>query len=337
NNEETMKHYISTIFTFVLIFSTISSIILIILNKPIGNILFQNIPINPYYFYLIGLSWVDGLFVLPMSLFRAQEKAAKFVFINVLKSFLIMVISVILIVYLGYGAESVLLSHFIISTLITIYTYGSILKVVKLRMNINYLKESLYLSIPLMPHLASTWIISASDRVILEKYIPLSELGIYSLSAQISTVLAIFYSGVNQAMVPRFTRLIKDGKNESAKHLLKNFNRIVVIFGIASIPIAMFATNIIVQGDYKGAIYLLPYLLIGHMIRGFYFVPVAQLFYIKKTKSIASSSMIAATTNIIINLLLIPFIGVHGAILSTIVAELIRYGLIKKHSKTANL
>src|SRR5699024_10537460 len=118
-----------------------------------------------------------------------------------------------------------------------------------------------------------------------------------------------------------------------ANKLLKNFNIIILGFGLLSIPIAMIATNFIVTDNYKGAILLLPLLLSGHMIKGFYYVPVAKLFYAKKTKAIASSSTLAAIINIVINLMLIPFIGVYGAIVSTIVAEIIRYLLININSK----
>ena len=72
NQPEKQKEYLGSIFTFVLLFSSFVAIILLVFSNPIGSLLFKNIPVNPYYFYLIGLSWVSALFSLPMSLFRAQ-------------------------------------------------------------------------------------------------------------------------------------------------------------------------------------------------------------------------------------------------------------------------
>src|SRR5699024_9742068 len=78
------KKYISSILTFVLLFSTILSLILILFSNVLGPIIFKSIPLNPYFFYMVGISWASALFTIPMALFRAQEKAGTFVFINIL-------------------------------------------------------------------------------------------------------------------------------------------------------------------------------------------------------------------------------------------------------------
>lgn len=127
--------------------------------------------------------------------------------------------------------------------------------------------------------------------------------------------------------------LRKEGNELKANRLLKIFSYVVIIFGVVSIPIAMYSIKLITSSEYYGAIALIPILLIGQIVKGFYFIPVAKLFYAKKTKAIATSSSMAAIINVIINLLAIPFIGIYGAIISTIIAELLRFLLIYRASK----
>ncbi|GAA0428962.1 oligosaccharide flippase family protein [Lentibacillus halophilus] len=327
------KEYLGSIFMFVFLFSTVLSLISLFLYKPIGSLLFNSIPIKPYYFYLIILAWISGLFSLPMALYRAQEKAGTFVSANVIKAFFTMLLTGYLIVGEGMGAESALLSQITISFIVTAIVYIFQLKNIKLNWNKTFIKESLLFSLPMIPHVASGWIISSSDRVILEKFISLDNLGVYSLAAQVSMVLAIFYTSVNNAFVPRYTRLRKEGQETDGNKLLKVFLMVILIFGLVSIPISMFAVRVITSEEYYGAIILLPALLIGHMIKGFYYMPVAKLVYAKKTGAIARSSTIAAVVNIIINFVVIPYIGVYGAIVSTIMAELVRYLLISRASR----
>lgn len=333
DNPQKQSKYLGTIFSFVLIWATIISIVLIILKEPIGTVLFRNIPINPFYYYLIVLSWVTALYELPMAIFRAQEKAGFFVLVNILRAVLIMLSTIYLIVVKGMGAESALLSQFLITLTIIFVTYWIQLKKYKLSLDSSFIKKSLLFSLPLLPHVASGWIINSSDRIILEKYIDLSNLGIYALAVQVSMVLSIFYTSVNNALVPRYTRLRKERRILEANKLLKIFSLIVLIFGLISIPVSMYAIKIVSSREYYAAITLMPILLIGHMIKGFYFIPVAKLFYTKRTGAIASSSTIAAIANIVINLFSIPFIGVYGALLSTIVAEVLRYLFIYRASK----
>lgn len=330
---EKQKRHLGSIFTFVILFSTIVSIILLVFKDPLGSLLFKNIPITPFYYYLIGLSLVEALNKLPMALFRAQEKAGTYISVNILRAVLIAIVSIYLIIVKGMGAESALISQFVITLLITVFSYGMQFKRLTFSLNLTFIKQSLLLSLPLLPHAASVWIISSSDRIILEKYVDLAELGIYSLAVQVSMVLSIFYTSINNAVVPRYTRLRKEGKQVKAKKILKVFSYVILIFGVLSIPIAMMGIKLLSSQEYHSAVIIIPILLIGHMIRGFYLIPVAKLFYSKKTVAIAKSSTIAAIINIIINLIAIPFIGVYGAIISTIVAEIVSYLLIYRASK----
>src|SRR5690625_4033326 len=221
------KRYLGSIFSFVLIWASVISIFLILFREPIGALLFKNITINPFYFYLVGLSWVTALYELPMALFRAQEKAGMFILINILRAVLVMFVTIYLIIGKGMGAESALFSQFLITLVIIFFTFGLQLKRLKFSLDTFFIKQSLLFSLPLLPHVASGWIINSSDRIILEKFIDLSDLGIYALAVQVSMVLSIFYTSVNNALVPRYTRLRKEGKEASANKLLKTYSIIV--------------------------------------------------------------------------------------------------------------
>src|SRR5699024_5321482 len=264
------KEYLSSIFSFVLIWASIVVVILYIFKEPIGSILFKNIPTNPYFLYLIGISWVSALYELPMALYRAREKAGMFVLVNVIKAISIMVVTMYLIIGKGFGAESALLSQFLITLIIIFFTYGKQLKTFKFRINKNFVKASLLFSLPLLPHVASGWIINSSDRIILEKFIDLDDLGIYALAIQVSMVLSIFYTSVNNALVPRYTLLRKEEKFNEADKLLTYFSYIVLVFGVLSIPISMYAIKLFSSQEYHNAMVLMPLLLLGHMIKGFY-------------------------------------------------------------------
>ncbi|WP_147802814.1 lipopolysaccharide biosynthesis protein [Alkalicoccus halolimnae] len=335
-DKEKQKEYIGSIYLFVFIFSSFGSIVLFIFSDQIGSLIFSNIQINPYMFYLIGLSWATSLLALPMALFRAQEKVGIFVSFNIIKALIIMIFTSYLIIWRGLGAESALFSQFTITVLFLIVAFIIQRKDYKLSFSPTAIKTSLIFSMPLLPHVASGWIIKSSDRVILEKFVDLNELGFYALAAQVSMVLTLFYTSINNAVVPRYTKLRKQGKNESADKLLKYFLYIVIGFGIISIPIATLGVWIITSPEFYSALALIPVLIVGQILKGMYFIPVAKLFYTKKTNAIATSSTIAAVVNISINLIAIPYIGVYGAVTSTIVGEFIRLALIYRASRISS-
>ncbi|TCT26462.1 O-antigen/teichoic acid export membrane protein [Melghiribacillus thermohalophilus] len=327
------REYLGSILLFSILLSSCIAVVLIYFYEFIGGILFNNIPVFPFYFYLIGISWASALLSIPMALFRVQEKAGLFVLINTVKAALIMLLTIYLIIGKGLGAESALISQLLFTSILLIFSYILQYKSFKFKINLNFVKQSLKYSIPMMPHVASVWIINSSDRIILEKFVDLNDLGVYSLAVQISMVLALFYTSVNNAFVPRYMRLRTEEKQAEAEKLLKIFFYIVLVFGLISIPVAMFGLKLISSSGFYGPILLLPSLLIAQIIKGFYYIPVAKILYEKKTKSIATSSSLSAMINVIISLILIPVIGIFGAVCSTIVSESVRLLLMLKASK----
>lgn len=337
NNPEKQREYLGTIYLFVLVFSSLIGLLLLIFSAPIGTLLFKNIPINPFYYYLLCLSWVTALLTLPMTLLRVKEKAGLYVLINLLKALFIMGTTIILVVFMDYGVESVLFSQIVITSVVMLVMFVMQSKSLRLSMNIKYLLQSLAFSIPLLPHVASSWIISSADRIILEKYVDISDIGIYSLAVQVSLVLSLFYNSVNRALVPRYTKLKKEGLHDDAGRLLKIFNYLVIIFGLISIPVAMVGLSYLIPSNYNGAISFLPLLLIAQIISGLYFIPAAKLFYVKKTKIVATSSVISASISVLVCLTTAPYIGVYSAIISSFLSEFVRLLIVYRYSKKINI
>jgi O-antigen/teichoic acid export membrane protein len=237
----------------------------------------------------------------------------------------VMVVTSIAVIFMNKGPEAALFS-FIIAGIGTGLGYIAVLfKSVRISIKTSYIKQSLAFSIPLMPHVISGWLITASSRFILEKFVELDELGRFSLAAQMAMVLGMLYTGVNNAFVPRYTRLRKDSKDIEAKKIMKYFQMAVIVLGGLAIVFSLLIIEWLLPSKYNGVSGILVFLLIAEIIRGFYFVVVARLFYIKNTKIVGISSVSAATVNVSVNLLLIPIIGLWGAVVAAIAAEFTRF------------
>lgn len=324
NNRSEQKKYVGSILLFVLFFASFISVFLFLFKPIIGAVLFKSISLNPFYLYMILQSFFTALSSIPMTLLRVQEKAWLFLFIIFIKNLFILVLTLYSIIGLNMGVEGPFLAAIVTQAFILVVYFFAIKKDFTLFFSHQYLKKSLQFSLPLLPHAVSGWFISASDRVILEKFVPLDAIGLYGLAAQMSLVLGMFYMSVNSAFGPRYTRLKKDQQHEPAKKLMKQFGIVILISGIMAISLSGIILSLLVTEEYYGAHAFTIALLVGQMIYGFNLLSFSHLFYLKKTKSIAKSSMSAAVINIIVNLILIPQIGVWGAVISTLIAESIR-------------
>lgn len=324
NDRNEQKKYVGSILLFVLLLASSISILLFLLKPIIGAVLFKSISLNPFYLYMILQSFFTALTSIPMTLLRVKEKAWLFLSIIFIKNLVILILTLYFIINLNMGVEGPFLAAIIAQAFILVLYFFAIKKDFSLNFSYQYLKKSLQFSLPLLPHAISGWFISASDRVILEKFVPLDSLGLYGLAAQMSLVLGMLYMSINSAFGPRYTKLKKENQHESAKELIKYFGIVIVISGIIVISLSGVILSLLVTEEYYSAHPFLIALLIGQMLYGFNLLSFSHLFYYKKTKSIAKSSIAAAVVNIIVNLVLIPIIGVWGAVWSTLIAEGVR-------------
>lgn len=318
-NEE-RKKYIGSIFLFILLFAGLLSISLLLLKPILSNLLFHNIPSEPFFLYMVLLSFLTGIISMPLALLRVQERAWNFFIISLLKSLFILILSLYMVIGLRMGPEGPLLAQIISLTIILFAFFFMLKKDLTLNFTWAYIKMSLIFSLPLLPHSLSSWVITASDRIILEKYVSLENLGYYALAAQMSTILRLLYMSVNGAYLPRYIKLKTEGKEQSARKLTQYFFIMIVISGIITILLSKFIVNLLVSEQYSATYSFLIILLIGEMILGFNFLIVSRLFYYKKTGYISMSSLSAALINIILNLFLIPVIGVWGAVITTLLS-----------------
>lgn len=238
------------------------------------------------------------------------------------------VLNIIFIVILRWGAYGMLLAtlsggiicFFFLFFRLRIYRY------IKLRFwDISLLKRILKYSVPLIPNSLSWWIINASDRTIVTHFLGVSANGVYSVSNKFSGIIITFFSIFNMTWTESASVSIQDeDSSEYFSNVINtafNFFMFVCLFVIAVMP---FAFKYLISGDsYASSYNQIPILILAT----FFNIVVSLLgsIYValKKTNVIAKTSIYAAVINISVNLILIKFIGLYSASLSTLFAWMI--------------
>lgn len=194
--------------------------------------------------------------------------------------------------------------------------------------------------LPLLPHALSFWLKFGADKVIISNYLNLSENGIYSLALSMGSVTSLFSTSFFNTYSPYFYKKLNefdntdniDRKQTIKSRLIKNSYLYLLGNGIVSI-IAYFALaliiNIFFKGDYLKAIPLLPFTLLTNFIGSFYTIYSGFLFYRGRTKLMGGITFSSALLQVALNFMLIPLLGVYGAIWSgIIVASIISISIL---------
>ena len=179
-------------------------------------------------------------------------------------------------------------------------------------------------SIPLIPNAISWWIFDSSDRIIVSTILGTAQNGILAAAYKFSSVYIAIYNVFNITWTESASLHIDD--EDSSEFFSNIINTVLklftaICFGI--IAFMPFVFPLMINEKFGEAYNHIPILMLSSLFN--VVVGLLGVIYIAKkdTKTIAKTSSMAAIINLIFNLLLIKFIGLYAASLSTLAAYLI--------------
>lgn len=198
----------------------------------------------------------------------------------------------------------------------------NIIKYIKISlMSWETIKELLNYSWPMVPNSMSMWVIRVSDRFVVTLFMGVSANAIYSVANKIPQLLTIAQSTFTMAWQENASMYSKD--DDASAYYSSMFRTMYDLMAgflgllIAATPILF---KILIRGKYEEAYYQIPILFLAM----FFYSMSAFLggIYVayKATRSIGITTMVAATCNLIIDIVAIKYIGLYAASGSTLVS-----------------
>ena len=183
------------------------------------------------------------------------------------------------------------------------------------------LKAILRYSMPLVPNQLSWWVVGASDRLVVSHFLGVACNGLYSVANKFSSIYITFYNIFNMAWTESAALHFndKDGEeylNNTVNTLFPLFSSICI--GITACVSLMFP--VLINEQYAAAYPQIPILMMAVMCQSI--IGMVSVVYTAKKMSaaIAKTSFWVALVNLSTDLLMIHFIGLYAASLSTLIA-----------------
>jgi O-antigen/teichoic acid export membrane protein len=286
----------------------------------LGAMLVPGLSLRPYLELILGISYLTIAFgtVLP-SLLRAREEARHYLLISLLTLLLTGGCSIYFVALLEMGAAGALAAQLAALLVVSAITSVMLLRHVAIGWRRASLRQALNYGLPLLPHFAAHWTLSISDRAIVGRFAGLTELGAYTLAYQFGTLLQLLVSGVNQALMPTFSRAANQmSEREKLGRLATYYYLIVAFLALAFALTAPDLVALLAPQAYGGAADLVPYIALGIAAMGVYFVPMNALSLTAgQTRLIPLLTLVAGVSNVMLNLIFVPRYGALAAAVNT--------------------
>lgn len=187
--------------------------------------------------------------------------------------------------------------------------------------DLSFMRQLLSYSLPLIPNSLMWWTVNASSRFFILHFNGYEANGVYAVASKIPTVINLISTVFAQAWQ---LSAIEEVESKKTTTFFSNiFNILVTTMFLAASLIILFikpVLSIIVSDDFYIAWQASPFLVMGVVFSSF--SSFLGAFYIAtlKTNGVFRTSLIGGGLSIILNLILIPILGIIGAGISSMVS-----------------
>lgn len=183
-----------------------------------------------------------------------------------------------------------------------------------------YIRYALAISLPLIFHQLSLNVLSSMDRTMITMMRNASETGLYSVVYNIGIGVTIVQNVFDSVWIPWFYNHMNSGDTKSINIAYKQVLVIMTAFISSYMLGAPELLKLLASKDYWGGMVMLPPIVLASFFIFLNTFPVNLEYYTKKTKRIASNTIVAAVANLVLNFIFIPLYGATAAAYTTVAA-----------------
>jgi O-antigen/teichoic acid export membrane protein len=285
-----------------------------------------------YPFVALAVATAGGtsLADLRLTLYQAEENPKAYICLSLLVFFATAVACFALVVGMKWGAFGLLTGKFVGAAIAAATAILLLRRWLGAGWEGSYFRQTMSVSLPLIPHQVLAMALLVADRFVLERYRPLSEVGLYSFAYTLGMVMYLVTVSLEQAWTPLFHDISRGGS--SARPVLGHVNSGLALLmtglGCVGVLLAQPFSRWVLDPRYHATGRLIPWVIGAYLAHAFFSLSLLASVQAKATRYILYSSAIAASANLALNLWWIPRWGMYGAAYATLAGYAIEAALM---------
>lgn len=263
---------------------------------------------------------------------RAEGKTALFAGQGILNTALVIGLNILFLAVFQLGVTGYVLSVALADGLCTLYLVcrERLWRLLTSHPEKSIALQMLQYSIPLIPTTIFWWITSVSDRYMVTGFLGAQANGLYAVAYKIPTILTLLstifleawqFSAISEAVGDRKAHV------QFYSEIWSSFLSVMFLAAGAVIAMSQIEIGLLSDAEYFFAWRYVPVLSVAMVFSAF--ASFTGSVYVVAKKSVLSfwTAMAGAILNIVLNLVLIPKIGVQGAAIATLSSYLLSFGI----------
>ena len=329
STKEDRGQLLGTLFTTLIVFIVCLFLILLLFGWDdwIIKHLFDNTTDYAKYKVLIALALVISVFAYMLTnFFYTSERIREVRAYNIYRIIVINSIAILALYFLKGNSVSIRLGFtYAIELLLFCLFANFLVRELRITFNKTMFRKSIYLGLPIMLSAMFGIIVNFSDKFLLQKYGSLIDLSNYYLAFSFASIIPLIFTSFQNIWLPVFIKEKNVKKNfEKTSRIVSNLFLIFFLLSIAIWLIFMVLLWVrIIPGSYGNVSSILPFVLITQIFAAITNLFSNYLIYFEKTNWVFLSGFLVSIISIGLGVWLIPIYGVWGAVITTLIVNLV--------------
>lgn len=319
-----IKEVFYSIFFFIIIITSIVAFAFFIFHAQIAELIFGgNIQIALILPVALLITSINSLF---LNYFRAFMQMKKYSFIVVFEASLSTILIYLLI---SYGLKGIISGYLITLTVVMLVLFILVIKQISFTFpKFKDLRQYLSFGLPTVPANLSYWVIDSSDRLIIGLILGSSFVGYYSPAYAVGNLILMVFSPFFWILPSILSKEHDKGNLDVVKKILQFSLKYCLLLAIpAAFVLSLLSQEILTilstPDIASNAFYITPFIALGTIMNGVQGIYSNTFILEKKTKKLGFVWILVAFLNFVLTIMFVPFIGLLGAAVMTMISYLI--------------
>lgn len=314
------KDTFSTPFLAVCTTSILLSVLIYFLSPVIAGALgigAQNAYLIKYCVFILAF---DALNIVPFAKLRFEHRAWHFVLVRSASIIVNVAGNICALTLFNWGVKGVFAAGILASLTSLILLSAVIKESFVFRFDKTLFKQMFNFAWPFIPAGLASILVNVIDKPLLSHLTSLADVGVYQANFKIGIFMMLIVSMFDQAWRPFF---IQEAKEPNAKQTFAEiFTWSFALLGWAFLGLSLLMpliiqTNIfglnLINRAYWGGLKIIPFVVGGYFFYGCYINFMVAPVLTKKTTVLMKITLLGAAVSILVNILVVPRIGILGA------------------------
>lgn len=280
--------------------------------------------VKEYTVYIYAYTVISATYIVLTDYLRGREQLKAYTLCSLLTTAFIAGFNILFLVALKqkvFGYLKAYIVAYIITTILAFILSKQYKMLGKLKFDRKLFAEMSKFAIALVPNSLLWWITNSSDRLMVSKIISISANGLYTVSYKLPSLMSTLSTIFMQAWQYSAIRENDSADRESYNRKMYDaYVRFVTLTAAGLLLILKPFMKIYVSTPYYSSWQFSPFLILGYV-----FMTLATFtgtsYYVEKNMiGNMFSALSGAITNIVLNFILIPVVGINGAAIATCVS-----------------